>query len=460
MSMSIVPEAPVRTTVSGGAIAGSLKRLGARAASLWGAPHRWENWATRFGVAAVLTMSAIQTAYFFGLASPDPVEKAKAMVFSGWMDFCLFMAFLRAQRASAQEDYGKAVAWFLGCLPLASFTFLCNFMFSSHWQPPDPLALERVGLSPLVALWIYACVPLVAVVYGTLFTIKEITREEKLHRQRARAEVLWQAEIADPRGRLRKMRLMRRVLAEQLGLDLDEGAPEEQALFAAYEELLTERGISLVDREAPIHLEAVLGEMRKLSISPRASNAVALFRVRATRLPALNSGAPPVDRPDKQISSLVGEQQRPLATAPSTASKHQRTPPSTPAEKHQEQRTAASTPQRSSAAAALQSMLAGDSGAWSTYLTVEEFIKETGYNPDYIKRLLRNGSIKAEEIDGERRISLAELGRFALERLSEELAARVLARQAAEMSNGGRVVEATTTAPVAAARVEEDEEEE
>lgn len=98
------------------------------------------------------------------------------------------------------------------------------------------------NLDPLVALWIYACVPLVAVVYGTLFTVKEITREEKQRRQQAKAEALWQAEIADPRGRLRKMRLMRRVLAEQVGLDLDEGDEEELARFGAYEGLLAERG--------------------------------------------------------------------------------------------------------------------------------------------------------------------------------------------------------------------------
>jgi hypothetical protein len=104
-------------------------------------------------------------------------------------------------------------------------------MFSSGWRPLDPLALERVGLNSLAALWIYACVPLVAVVYGTLFTVREITREEKLRRQQSKAEALWQAEIADPRGRLRKMRLMRRVLAEQVGLDLDEGDEEEHARF-------------------------------------------------------------------------------------------------------------------------------------------------------------------------------------------------------------------------------------
>ncbi len=435
---------------------GPLDRLAAVVAALWSAPHRWENLATRFGVAAVLTMSAIQTAFFFGLASPDPVEKAKAVVFSGWMDFCLFMTFIRAQRSSAQEAYGKAVAWFLGCLPLASFTFLCNFMFSSHWQPPDPLALERVGLNPLVALWIYACVPLVAVVYGTLFTVKEITREEKLRRQQAKAEALWQTEIADPRGRLRKMRLMRRVLAEQVGLDLDEGDEEDHARFGAYEGLLAERGISLVDREAPLRFEALLQEMLQLGIQPRASNAVALFRS-ATASPTPTTVPAPASRPQgaqtgKQISLL---EQRSLDVSTSTGKRSfsEHSPPAVP---QAEQITSVSSHPWTLAAEALQSMLADDSGAWTTYLTLEEFVGETGYNANDIKKLVRTGNIKAEEQHGVRRIPLAELARFALDRVSEELAERVFVRQAAGEADGAWVVEADRGEPFVAAPGEAD----
>lgn len=455
--MSSSPQETISATTSGTPLT-TPKRLKALIGALWSAPHRWENRATRIGVAAVLTMSAIQTAYFFGLASPDPVEKAKAIVFSGWMDFCLFMAFIRAQRANAQEDYGKAVAWFLGCLPLAAFTFLCNFMFSSHWQPPDPLSLQRVGLSPLIALVIYACVPLVAVVYGTLFTVKEVSVEERLRRQQAKEAARWQAEITNPRERLRKMRLMRRVLAEQVGLDLDEGDEEDQACFAAYEGLLAERGISLVDRDAPIRFEALLQEMRQLGIQPRASNAVMVFRA-ASGMPALKSSKQSIIQTRNQIDVSQHHKYPSLVDKSTDANKRSLIAQSQQAERVTDQGTAVSSQPRTSAAEALQAMLAGDSGAWSTYLTVEEFIEETGYNAGYIRRLVRNGGIKSEEQDGVRRIPLAELARFALDRVSEELAARVLARRAAEAGEAELMVEAAPSTPSASMRAEEDDEE-
>jgi hypothetical protein len=77
-------------------------------------------------------------------------------------------------------------------------------------------------------------------------------------------------------------------------------------------------------------------------------------------------------------------------------------------------------------------MLADGSGAWLTSLTVEEFIEITRYNANYIKKLVRTGEIKSEEQDGTRRIPLAELARFALDRVSEE----VLARPAAGTADG------------------------
>jgi hypothetical protein len=414
----------------------------------WNAPHRWENLATRCGVAAVLTMSAIQTAYFFGLASPDPVEKAKAIVFSGWMDFCLFMAFIRAQRASAQEDYGRAVLWFIGCLPLAAFTFLCNFMFSSHWQPPDPLALERVGLSPLVALWIYACVPLVAVVYGTLFTVKEVTREERQARARVKAEAAWQAEIDDPRGRLRAMRRQRRVLAEMLHMDLDDLEPQEQALLAQYEDLLLERGISLAEREAPLQFEALLMEIRRLGIQPGSPDAVVLFQLRSRGPSSAVSTPPQAEKASRQISPPAKAKNTPLASKGHDADNRSvittsAKPDSLPKQPGSDVSEASST-----GGHLFQAMLAGGSGAWPSHLTTEEFIQHTRYNPDYVKRLVRRGEIKTEEVEGERRIPIAELARFALERMSEEMAAQLIAGMT-RAKQEQRIVEADQDTPAA-----------
>ena len=54
--------------------------------------------------------------------------------------------------------------------------------------------------------------------------------------------------------------------------------PKSKKPIGAYEALLAERGISLVDRDAPLRFEALLQEMRLAGIQPRAANAVASFR--------------------------------------------------------------------------------------------------------------------------------------------------------------------------------------
>ena len=250
----------------------------------------------------------------------------------------------------------------------------------------------------------------------------------------------------------------RRVLAEQVGIDLDEGDEEEQARFVAFEGLLAERGISLVDREAPLRFAALLQEMRQAGIQPRASNAVALFRT-ATGMPALESGKVLPQQTRNQIASHQREQYPSLVGATGKARERSLSRYAQHSEGVTNQATAIPSQPRTSAADALQSMLAGDSGAWSIYLTVEESIEETGYNANYIKRLVRSGGIKSEERDGVRRIPLAELARFALDRVSEELAARVLARREAETAEEGRVVDATPTERVASVQAKEDEEE-
>lgn len=208
-----------------------------------------------------------------------------------------------------------------------------------------------------------------------------------------------------------------------------------------------------------MRFEALLQEMLQLGIQPRASNAVALFRS-ATASPTPTAVPAPASRPQgaqtgKQISLL---EQRSLDVSTSTGKRSfsEHFPPAVP---QAEQITSVSSHPWTLAAEVLQSMVAGDSGAWSTYLTIEEFTRETGYNPNYIKRLVRNGGIKSEERDCVRRIPLAELARFALDRVSEELAARVLARQTAGTTEGARAVEADRVELIAAARGENVEEE-